>query len=336
MSQPLVSILIPAFNAERWIGETLESALAQTWPRKEILVVDDGSTDGTVEVVGRFERRGVRLVCQGRRGPSAAQNEAYRQAQGDFLQRLDADDLLSPDKIERQLERIAADPASVACGAWARFHAHPDEAAFEVLGHAGDLDPVEWLVRECRGGLPMLQPGRWLVPRAVAEAAGPWDERLTLNNDFEYFVRVALASDRIRFTPGARLYYRSGHAHSLASVRSPAAWQSALLSLELGTGAWLARDGAAAARQASADLFQRLAFDAYLDAPAIARAAERRAAGLGGSIVRMDGGALFAALRRTLGWKRAKRVKRFAYAMGYSRLARLKESALGRGRWRTA
>src|SRR5882672_6611417 len=103
MRAPLVSILIPAFNAEQWIGETLRSALAQTWPHKEIIVVDDGSRDQTVATARKFEAEGVRVVTQKNSGAAAARNTAFSLCHGDYIQWLDADDLLAPDKIASQL-----------------------------------------------------------------------------------------------------------------------------------------------------------------------------------------------------------------------------------------
>ena len=73
---PLVSILIPAYNAERWIAETIRSALRQTWPNKEIIVVDDGSADGTLTVVRQFESNEVRVVTQPNQGAAAAQKQS--------------------------------------------------------------------------------------------------------------------------------------------------------------------------------------------------------------------------------------------------------------------
>jgi glycosyltransferase involved in cell wall biosynthesis len=329
-SAPLVSILMPAFNAERWIADSLDSALAQTWPRTEIIVVDDGSTDGTAAVVGRYADRGVRLIRQANAGQSAAENACLRAAQGDFIQYLDADDILGPDKIERQMARIADAPACVASGEWGRFDRAPEETVFRPERVWRDMDPIRWLVEAWTGGGPMMQAGIWLIPRRVAERAGMWDERLGLINDLDYFTRVLLASDGVRFCKGARLYYRSGNIGSLASMRSPAAWRSALLSSELATRALLARENTAESRRASADIFQVLAFDAYLEDPAVCRSAERAAVELGGSPLRMDGGRLFRGLERALGWKAAKRIKRNAYRVGYSRLAAFKTARLGR------
>src|SRR6266481_5875279 len=102
----LVSILIPAYNAETWIGDTIQSALAQTWPRKEIIVVDDGSKDATAAVARQFASRGVVVVSKENQGAAATRNHAFQLSQGDYIQWLDADDLLAPDKIERQLAAL--------------------------------------------------------------------------------------------------------------------------------------------------------------------------------------------------------------------------------------
>jgi hypothetical protein len=173
----------------------------------------------------------------------------------------------------------------------------------------------------------MMQAGIWLIPRAVADRAGPWDETLSLINDFDYFTRVLLASGGVKFCEGARLFYRSGNPTSLASCRSRQAWRSALRSLRQGTRALLERTPTAAARRASADVFQQLAFDAYLEDDDVFEAAEQGALALGGSSIQMGGGALFRALRQLVGWKLAKRVKLAAYAMGYDQLADVKEAA---------
>ena len=102
----LVSIIIPAYNAECWISNTILSALSQTWPKKEIIIVDDGSTDNTLTAARRFESEILKVVAQQNKGASAARNKGLRFAQGNYIQWLDADDILAPDKISHQLKRI--------------------------------------------------------------------------------------------------------------------------------------------------------------------------------------------------------------------------------------
>src|SRR5262249_15570247 len=98
MPAPLVSILIPAYNAEPWIADTLRSALAQTWPNTEIIVVDDGSRDETLKVARQFECAKLRVITHKNQGAAATRNVAFSLSRGEYIQWLDADDLLAPDK----------------------------------------------------------------------------------------------------------------------------------------------------------------------------------------------------------------------------------------------
>lgn len=208
--KPLVSILIPAFNAENLIAYTLESAIAQTWPRKEIIVVDDGSTDRTAEVARQFASKDVKVVSTANQGQSGAVNHAYRLCQGDYIQELDADDLLAPDKIERQLAALRETDSKrvLLSSPWAPFFYRPTHARPVRNSLWQDLTPVEWLLRKMGENLHM-QNATWLVSREIAEAAGPWPEDLWYDQDGEYFCRVLLASEGTRFVPETRIFYRS-------------------------------------------------------------------------------------------------------------------------------
>ncbi len=209
MTQPLVSILIPAYNAERWIGDALASAANQTWPKLEIIVVDDGSTDRTLEIANRFASKQVRVESQAHQGVSVARNAAYARCQGDYIQWLDADDLLERDKIEVQAREIngSLSKRTLLSGAWGQFSYRKQKARFTPTALWSDLAPVEWMIRKMNDNLHM-QPDNWLVSRELCDAAGPWDPRLWRDNDGEYFSRVIAASDGIRFVPNARSYYR--------------------------------------------------------------------------------------------------------------------------------
>jgi glycosyltransferase involved in cell wall biosynthesis len=217
--KPLVSILIPAYNAEKWLADTLQSAIAQTWPRKEIIVVDDGSSDHTMAVARRFESDGVQVFTQTNAGAAAARNKAFSLCQGDYIQWLDADDLLAPDKITRQLGVLAdhADERIVLSGAWGRFMHRYYRAEFVSTPLWCDLSPAEWLLRQMEHNIYM-QTATWLVSRELTEAAGPWDTRLLGDDDGEYFSRVLLASGGTRFVPDARVYYRMSGASSLSYI----------------------------------------------------------------------------------------------------------------------
>jgi len=207
--KPLVSILIPAYNAEELIVHTVQSAIAQTWPRKEIIVVDDGSKDRTVEVVQRFASKEVTVVSIKNQGAASARNCALQFSQGDYIQWLDADDLLAPDKIERQLAalREVDGRRTLLSSSWAFFYYRTSRAHFVRNSLWEDLSPVEWLLRKMGENLHM-QTATWLTSRELADAAGPWDTRLLSDDDGEYFCRVLLASEGTRFVPEARMFYR--------------------------------------------------------------------------------------------------------------------------------
>ena len=106
MTNPLVSIIIPVFNSEKYIGATIASAVEQTWPNKEIIVVDDGSTDKSLEIAEKLKDSFIKVFSQENKGASVARNKGLKEAKGEYIQFLDADDLLSPDKIEGQLNAL--------------------------------------------------------------------------------------------------------------------------------------------------------------------------------------------------------------------------------------
>ena len=119
---PLVSIIIPAYNAEKWIRESIQSALAQSWRNTEIIVVDDGSTDGTRAAAEESANAKVRILHQPNGGAARARNAGLAAARGKYIQFLDADDLLSVDKIELQMGVLEQHGDEVLCsGAWGRF-----------------------------------------------------------------------------------------------------------------------------------------------------------------------------------------------------------------------
>jgi len=219
MKKPLVSILIPAYNAENWIAYTLESVVGQTWPCKEIIVVNDGSTDGTEEVAKRFASRQLKVVSTENRGLSSAVNQAYRMSQGDYIQELDSDDLLAPDKIERQMNALQEGDGkrTLLSSPWGHFYYRTRRAQFVRNSLWNDLSPAEWLLRKMGENLHM-QNATWLVSRELAEAAGPWDENLQYDQDGEYYSRVLMVSDRTRFVAEARVFYRVSNSNRISYI----------------------------------------------------------------------------------------------------------------------
>ncbi len=306
---PLVSILIPSYNSGRWLAATLESALAQTWPRCEIIIVDDGSTDDSLTIARRYESRGVRIAIQTNAGASAARNHGLRLALGEFIQFLDADDLLSPEKITAQvglLERVGTD--CVATCRWGRFAGDPGAAAFVDDAVFRDFGPADWLLAHT-GAARMMHPAAWLVPRAVAGRAGPWDETLSLNDDGEYFARVALAARRIAFSPAGASFYRSALPGSLSRRRDRRALESVAHSVELIAAHLRRAEDSPRVRHSLADYWQRLVYEIYPDAPDLCHRAESEVRKLGGSGLLPDMGSRERLAAQVLGWKLARRLR---------------------------
>lgn len=214
----LVSILIPAFNAEKWISDCIQSALAQTWRWKEIIVVDDGSMDLTLKIASSYASADVHVTTQDNCGASAARNHGLSLAQGDYIQWLDADDLLAPDKVAWQLE--GAEPGQnsriLLSGAWGGFYVRAEMARFASNSLWEDLSPLEWLYRKMNDNL-WMPPTTFLVSRRLTEMAGSWNESLSLDDDGEYFCRVISCSHGTRFILEARCFKRAtfGLSHNL-------------------------------------------------------------------------------------------------------------------------
>ena len=282
---PLVSILIPAYNAERWIADTIQSALAQTWPCKEVIIVDDGSRDQTLSIARQFASNNVSVVTQENQGGSAARNLAFNLCQGEFMQWLDADDLLSQDKIARQMEaalEIGDSRILLSCP-WGYFMYRPHRARFNPTLLWADLSPLEWLVRKWENNAHM-NPATWLVSRRLTEQAGPWDKRLVYCEDGEYFCRVILASHGIRFVPEATVLYRATASSASYMGRSTRKMESHLLGAQLEISYLQAFDDNERVRAACLKYLQTWFLNFYPEQKALVERLQQLAAMLGGQL----------------------------------------------------
>jgi glycosyltransferase involved in cell wall biosynthesis len=282
---PLVSILMPAYNARRWIREALESALGQTWPRKEIIVVNDGSTDGTFDIAKSYESRNVRVLTQANRGASAARNAAMGQAQGDYIQWLDADDVLAPDKIARQMSAAASlSPSVLLSGPWAYFHRNTRRAQPHPSPLWADHMPIDWLMLKMGGSFHM-QTGTWLTSRQLMAKAGLFDEGLWRDNDGEFFGRVVAASDSIRFVPGANVYYRQVPYGSITDMTNSSKKRDSLFrSMTLQIEYLRALEDSPRVRAVCVRYLQNWLLEFYPERPDLVAKAARLAEQLGGSL----------------------------------------------------
>ena len=307
----LVSILMPAFNAQEWIGAAVQSALSQTWPRKEIIVVDDGSTDQTLTIARRFEREGVCVVKQENQGAAAARNKAWSLSQGDYIQWLDSDDILAADKIASQMRVVdqVQSPYTLLSSAWGRFLHRYYRAEFTPTALWCDLSPVEWLLRKIGQNLYM-QTATWLVSRELTEVAGPWDTRLLADDDCEYFCRVLLKSDGIRFVPEGKVYYRASGPSSLSYIgRSNRKLEAQWLSINLHIGYLRSLEDSERVRAACVRFLQNWLIYFYPERLDIVRQADRMARELGGQLELPQLSWRYSWIKAVFGCGRAKHVR---------------------------
>ena len=255
---PLVSILIPAYNAEKWVKDTIENSLAQTWGNKEVIVVDDGSTDKTYHIAKQYESRILKVLTQKNSGACVARNRALSIAQGDFIQWLDADDLLAQNKIKQQL--LGSDKSSnsrvLHSASWGYFYYRISKTKFKGNKLWQDLSPSEWLSIHLGEGF-YIPSHAWLVSRKLTELTGPWDERLKRNQDGEYFNRVVMNSELIKFHSSAKCFYRKGSIFSISMTRSKSVIESLNLSNNLCVDYLLSMENNDTTREACIKFLQR-------------------------------------------------------------------------------
>lgn len=311
----LVTVILPAYNAGRYIADTVGSLLVQTYPSLEIIVVNDGSTDDTGDVVKGIakEYSNVKLVDQPNRGCSSAKNTGLAIAKGDFVQYLDADDILSPDKIGEQVAALRYQPMKVAVCRTRIFS--------ETIADASetDLDPefihssedgFEFLLElyGLNGRDGMVQPNAFLISRELALKAGSWNESISpsRDEDGEYFCRVILASEGVIFTPAGLNYYRKQvKSGSLSNQSSEKHAKGGLLSLQCKTSQMLSRENSDRVRKVMSYHFLLFIYQHHEHFPAICEEAWRSVEELGVKELPLVGGSSFRKLSKILGFRRA-------------------------------
>ncbi len=310
---PLVSVLIPAYNAAPWVAKAIESALAQDWPRIEIIVVDDGSRDSTLRAARQLESTRVKVITQENQGAAVARNRALSLAQGDYIQWLDADDLLAPDKITRQLHAGGSrEPMVLLSSGFGEFFSRPEKAVFSPTLLWQDLSPVSWITTKFENTL-WMNPAVWLVSRQLTDAAGPWNEALSLDDDGEYFCRVIAASKVVRFVPGAKSYYRQWNPASLSRAFSEKACCSLLNSLKLSTRYLLSLEDSPKTRAAALSYLQAWMQYFYPEKKALLEQINALAAELGGRLEPPTLKPPYEYIRRLFGWRVAKKAVRIRF-----------------------
>ena len=321
MTLPLLSVVSPAFNCRWCIEESLQSVCSQSIKDIEVIVVDDGSTDNTADFVRTLGDNRISLIQQPNQGHSSAVNRGVEAAKGQFIKLVDADDWLAPGHLEAQLLVLEDSPEQIASCRWGYFTVDPTIVSPRLEDVQRDFsDPLEWLICSLTKDEGMMGGALWLFPRSVWERAGGYNPDLGLNNDFDFSIRLLLASKGVRYAANALYCYRKGMSSALSQSRGRKAMTSAMQTTLLGCQSLLNREDSPRIRQICADRFQMWLYEFFPEYPDLANAAEIKIKELGGSRRPIEGGRLLKALAATLGWKKARSLQIALGGLGWNHI----------------
>ncbi|MES2417963.1 MAG: glycosyltransferase [Bacteroidota bacterium] len=206
----MVSVVIPAYNAEKTIAQTLTSVFEQTYSPIEIIVVNDGSTDNTAAVLASYGDK-IKLITIENNGVSYARNLGYSHANGKYIQFLDSDDLLAPDKLDLQVKALEENNADVAYGNWQRFVQKGEEITIKETVKkqiAGDIEIALFTDFWC-------PPAVLLYSKRITEQL-TWNEKLPVIQDARYLLDAGIAKAKFVYIPELMALYRDGQQQSLS------------------------------------------------------------------------------------------------------------------------
>ncbi|HEY2582762.1 MAG TPA: glycosyltransferase family A protein [Mucilaginibacter sp.] len=214
---PLVSIIIPVYNAEKHLEETILSAIRQTWPNKEILIIDDGSTDNSLGIAKQFENSWTKIYSQENNGAGAARNKGVKEAKGEYIQFLDADDLLMQNKVTAQVAQLIGHSNKLSICPVIHFNKFNTDVSSlkpadkELALYKDNNDSFKFLldlynVKNNKSAFIPIHS--WLTPTALINSSNGWNENLTVNDDGEFFCRIVLSSAGILAANDTFCYYR--------------------------------------------------------------------------------------------------------------------------------
>ena len=239
-----VSVIIPFYNSATLLTRTIDSIIAQTYTNIEVIMVDDGSTDDSYSIASKYINHYITVLKQCNAGASNARNKGLLYSKGDFIQFLDAGDVIDPNKIAVQLEALQKNPEKLAVCKYKQFNVqdeitksdYPDQSSFI---YSCD-NPQEFLINLWGGygKMNFIQTNCWLVPRKIIEKIGCWRAYRCPDDDGEFFARVILASKGIVYTPGVYNFYHIDESgkNQLSRTKNHKYLMNSLLTIDLKYG----------------------------------------------------------------------------------------------------
>lgn len=205
MTTEQVSVIIPCYRQAQYLAESIDSALRQTYPAVQVVVVNDGSPDETSEVCRNYAGKIV-YIEQSNQGRSAARNAGVKASTGDWLQFLDADDLIHPNKIEWQLADMARHKARVGYCCTVNFDTSPFDKPHPCR-YFGQVDDMASSLVTLSLGTP-VPIHSVLMRREIFDAQGGFEQNVEIDEDRRFFMSIAMTGERFHFTPIVGAYYR--------------------------------------------------------------------------------------------------------------------------------
>ena len=310
----VISVIMPVYNAQNYITEAIESVLWQTFKSFELIIVNDGSIDASEAIINGFKDSRIVYLKQENQGQANASNKGVKIARGRYIKFFDADDVLNPLHLEKQYLALNGHDCYLASCQWAYFYENHRLINFEKETTHKNYDyPLDWLYDSHIHDSRMLGAWLWLIPKKLLDKAGHWDERLSLNNDFDFSTRLLVASKGVKFAEGARLFYRKGVENSLTLKTNKSAFQSALLTTELAMKTILNVENSERLRKLFADRFQSWIYQMYPRDKNIISKMRNHIQNLGGSQLKPQGGILFRTLNTIFPWTWVKQLQYIMY-----------------------
>jgi glycosyltransferase involved in cell wall biosynthesis len=222
MAEPLVSVIIPCYNAEAYLAETINSALTQSYKNLEIIVVDDQSTDGSAQVMRSFGSK-IRTDFAKHSGASETRNRGTGLAQGAYIQYLDADDILRPDAVEARVRALESSGADVAYSDWQELKEIEDSKFRLSEIHNQKIEDVHANPEIAIFSDFWAPPAALLYRRKIVEQIGAWNKNLPIIQDARFLLDARLKGGRFIHVPGISAEYRV-HLKESLSRRDPLAF----------------------------------------------------------------------------------------------------------------
>lgn len=318
MDKPLASIIVPVYNAEKHLEQTIQSVIDQTWPNKQLILVNDGSTDESLAIATKYANDWIIVIDQPNGGASKSRNVGLKAAKGKYIQFLDADDLLSPDKIEQQVNLLEKNSDKIAVCSTIHFPDRQNHLQFKPTDYEEQFlinsEPANFLIN-LMGGFSengsMVTIHAWLTPKRIIDEAGPWNESLTVDDDGEFFTRIILKSKGVIKTDGISYYRKYISPKSLSASKNNTGFTSRLNAVLLKKKWLLAVNNSFEAKAAIYKALTLLAADCYLTYPDIYKKAISELPAIRLKYNPPMGGIISNTLANIFGWRATKFIKRF-------------------------